>query len=589
MEQRKLAALLAADIVGYSRLTGLDEDRTLARLRALRSDLLDPTIAIHRGRVVKRTGDGLLVEFASIVDAVKCGLEIQTGMIDRNAGVPDDRKILFRIGIHLGDVVQELDGDLMGDGVNIAARLEGVAEPGGLCLSEDAYRQVRSRLDVAIHDLGEARLKNIADPVRLYSVRIGDAGAPPARTEPQPAAAAPAKAAQQASIVVLPFKNMSADPEQEFFADGLTEDIITALSRIGELFVISRNSSFVFKGQQTRIDAVARELGVRYVLEGSVRRAGSRVRVTAQLVDSTADKPIWAERYDEPVDDIFEVQDKITRSIAVAMQVKLSYGEFTRLWDGQTSDLRAWERLVTARNLFLKFTSAENAECRRLLKEALDIDPRYTGAMVQLGLAYWYEARANPAVDRTAYLAEAERLADHAIAIDPMMGAAFMVKGAVALLRDQHQEAVSLCKRANVLSPSDSWALAFTGMIQIFAGQPQEAVSHLKEAIRLSPYHPNWYVKNLSLAYIWAGNVDDALTIARQYTASEPNDPGGFANLALALDRAGDPVAAADVVSDLKDRFRDFTLRTVALSQPYGNPQTLETVLSVLQKAGLPP
>src|SRR5215207_5264486 len=283
-EQRKLAAILAADVVGFSRLAGADEDRTLARLRALRSDLIDPTIAVHRGRVVKRTGDGAIVEFRSVVDAVRCAIEVQNAMIERNAGVPEDRRIEFRIGIHIGDVVEESDGDLMGDGVNVAARLEGVAVPGAIALSEDAYRQVKARLDLLVSDLGETKLKNISDPMRVYSLSVGGKGAlPPAPAQPVAQPITVVDVPEKPSIAVLPFANMSGDAEQEYFADGMVEDIITALSRFSQLFVIARNSSFVYKGRAIDVRQAARELGVRYVLEGSVRRSGARLRITGQL------------------------------------------------------------------------------------------------------------------------------------------------------------------------------------------------------------------------------------------------------------------------------------------------------------------
>ena len=279
-ENRKLAAILAADVVGYSRLAGADEDRTLARLRALRSDLIDPTIAVHNGRVIKRTGDGALVEFRSVVDAVRCAIEVQNGMIERNAGVPQDRRIEFRIGIHLGDVVEESDGDLMGDGVNIASRLEGVAAPGAICLSEDAYRQVKARLDLSVSDLGSTQLKNIAEPIRVYSLQVGSAAPAKATATSEAAQPSATAAPPKRSIAVLPFANMSGDAEQDYFADGISEDIITALSKLPQLFVIARNSSFTFKGKNVNVQEAGRSLGVRYVLEGSVRKSGNRVRIT---------------------------------------------------------------------------------------------------------------------------------------------------------------------------------------------------------------------------------------------------------------------------------------------------------------------
>src|SRR5262245_45858924 len=316
-ESRKLAAVLAADVVGFSRLTGADEDRTLARLRALRSDLIDPTIAVHKGRVVKRTGDGAIVEFRSVVDAVRCAIEIQNSMIERNAGLPPERRIEFRIGIHLGDVVEESDGDLMGDGVNIAARLEGVAQPGAICLSVDAYRQVKSRLDLAINDLGETKLKNIAEPMHIYSLQFGGAAAAKATALTGTAAlAAPGLSLpDKPSIAVLPVQNMIVDPEQEYFADGTVEDIITELARFRQLFVIARNSSFVYKGRAVDVKQVSRDLGVRYVLEGSVRKAANRIRITAQLIDAQTGVHLWAERFDGGLEDIFDLQDRVTARV----------------------------------------------------------------------------------------------------------------------------------------------------------------------------------------------------------------------------------------------------------------------------------
>ncbi|TIM13673.1 MAG: adenylate/guanylate cyclase domain-containing protein, partial [Mesorhizobium sp.] len=321
---RKLAAILAADVVGYSRLASADEDRTLARLRALRSDLIDPTIAVHNGRVIKRTGDGALVEFRSVVDAVRCAIEVQNAMVERNAGVPPGRRIEFRIGIHLGDVVEESDGDLMGDGVNIASRLEGIAAPGAICLSEDAYRQVKARLDLSVSDLGSTQLKNIADPIRVYSLQVGAAAPAKATTTSEFVTSRPVTALPpKLSIAVLPFANMSGDAEQEYFADGISEDTITALSKLSQLFVIARNSSFTFKGKNVNVQEVGRNLGVRYVLEGSVRKSGNRVRITAQLIDATTGGHLWAERFDRDLTDIFAVQDDVTQHIVGALALNL--------------------------------------------------------------------------------------------------------------------------------------------------------------------------------------------------------------------------------------------------------------------------
>src|SRR5277367_4721181 len=325
-ETRKLAAILAADVVGFSRLTGLDEDRTLARLRALRSDLIDPTIAVHNGRVFKRTGDGALVEFRSVVDAVRCAIEIQNAMVERNAGVPEDRRIEFRIGVHVGDVVEEIDGDLMGDGVNIAARLEGIAKPGAICLSEQAYWQVKGRLDLAVRDLGPTQLKNIVEPIRVYSLDVSK----PADAKPAPAPASEKSAPPRLSIVVLPFANIGGDPEQEYFADGVTENLTTDLSRIRGSFVIARNTAFTYKGRPSEVRQIGRDLNVRYVLEGSVQRGGNRMRVNVQLIDAESGNHLWAERFDKPLADLFDMQDEIVARLANQLETQLIAAEARR-------------------------------------------------------------------------------------------------------------------------------------------------------------------------------------------------------------------------------------------------------------------
>src|ERR1700678_2354194 len=311
-ETRKIAAILVSDVVGYSRLAGADEDRTLARLRALRSDLSDPTSSVHRGRIVKRTGDGSVIEFRSVVDAVRCAIEVQHAMVERNAGVAPDKRIEFRIGIHLGDVVEEADGDLMGDGVNIAARLEGIGKPGAICLSEDAYRQVKGRLDLAVTDLGPTQLKNIAEPIRAYSLEVSK----PAQAKPAPAPAPEKSAPPRLSIVVLPFANIGGDPEQEHFVDGVTESLTTDLSRIRSAIVIARNTAFTYKGKPFDVKTIGRELNVRYVLEGSVQRSGNRMRVNVQLVDAESGSHLWAERFDKPLADLFDMQDEIVGRLA---------------------------------------------------------------------------------------------------------------------------------------------------------------------------------------------------------------------------------------------------------------------------------
>ena len=324
-ETRKIAAIMVADIVGYSRLAGTDEDRTLSRLRGLRSDLIDPAIAAHHGRIVKRTGDGSLIEFRSVVDAVRCAIEVQNGMVERNAGLPPERRIEFRIGIHFGDVVEEADGDLMGDGVNVAARLEGISTPGTICLSEDAYRQVRGRLDLSVTDLGPMQLKNIAEPIRVYSLDVGQLAQAQSATVPTPDKSAP-----RLSMIVLPFANIGGDTEQDHFVDGVTESLTTDLSRIRGAVVIGRNTAFTYKSKAVDLKQIGRELNVRYVLEGSVQRGGNRMRVNVQLIDAETGNHLWAERFDKPLTDLFDMQDEIVARLAGALNAQLVVAEARR-------------------------------------------------------------------------------------------------------------------------------------------------------------------------------------------------------------------------------------------------------------------
>ena len=575
--QRRLAAILAADVVGYSRLMEQDEVGTLAALRSRRHDVLMPMVNQHHGRVVKIMGDGVLVEFGSAVDAVQCAVELQKGFTEANQGEAEAQRIILRIGINLGDVIVE-GSDIYGEGVNIAARLEAVAEPGGICFSGKVHDEVHGKVTLEFEDMGECQLKNIDRPVQVYRVRVRGGillrSGPPLPDKP--------------SIAVLPFINLSNDPAREFFADGMTEDIITALSRIGELFVISRSSSFVYKGRNNRIETIARELGVRYVLEGSVRAAGDKVRVTAQLIDGVSGNHVWAERYDRDAADIFAVQDEITRNIALALQIKLARGETARLWDGQTGDLRAWEKMAQARELHLRFTVTDNAQARRLLEEALVIDPNYTGALVFLGLSHWWVARFVRSADKDHCLRLAEDNADRALAIDPGMGAARMLKGGVAHLRHRHDEAVVLCQRAIELSPSDSWVMAWYGFICVYAGEAGKALASLKAAMRLSPHYPAWYTYYVALAHLWLGDFAAAIEAIEIYRRGEPDDPLGVIVLATIHSFAGRKEQAREAIRVVRERFSQIAIADLALSQCYRDPAQLERVLGAMREAGLP-
>jgi TolB-like protein/class 3 adenylate cyclase len=376
-ETRKIAAILVSDVVGYSRLAGADEDRTLARLRALRSDLIDPTISVHHGRIVKRTGDGSVIEFRSVVDAVRCALEVQHTMVERNAGVALDKRIEFRIGIHLGDVLEEADGELMGDGVNIAARLEGIAKSGAVCLSEDAYRQVKGRLDLAVTDLGPTQLKNIAEPIRVYSLEVGA----PAQGRLAPTSAPEKSAPPRLSIVVLPFANIGGGTEQEPVVDGVTESLTTDLSRIRGALVIARNTAFTYKGKPLDVKAIGRELNVRYVLEGSVQRGGNRMRVNVQLIDAETGNHLWAERFDKPLADLFDMQDEIVARLANALNTELVVAEARRAEQAATPD--SIDLYFQGLAWFNKGMTPDNvAQARSFFDRALSADPDNVDALI---------------------------------------------------------------------------------------------------------------------------------------------------------------------------------------------------------------
>ncbi len=452
--ERRLAAILSADVAGYSRLMSEDETGTLAALKAHRAEFIDPTVAEYGGRIVKLMGDGNLVEFPSVVDAVECAVAIQHGMAERNAEVPESHRIVFRIGINLGDIIIEGD-DIYGDGVNIAARIQEIAVPGGVCISGAAYHQVRGKMDATFEDLGEKEVKNIPEPVRMY--RWTDAVAPPGQAA-EPEAAPAWKESGEAvigidlslpdtpSIAVLPFANMSADPEQEFFSDGITEDIITALSHISRLLVVARNSTFTYKGQAVDVKQVSREQGVRYVLEGSVRKAGNRVRVTAQLIDATTGHHLWAERYDRDLEDIFAVQDEITREVVIALDVRLIRGEQARFWSSGTKNLEAWECVRLATDLVGRGTLEGLREVHQLCKRALDLDPNYATAWAKLGWAHHNEVDVGFGYDskgsREAGLGSALDCAKKALELDPSCADAYCLLAICHLSKGEHDQAI---------------------------------------------------------------------------------------------------------------------------------------------------
>ncbi len=591
VETRKIAAILAADVVGFSRLTGADEDRTLARLRALRSDLIDPTIAVHHGRVVKRTGDGALVEFRSVVDAVRCAVEIQNAMIERNAGVPEDRRIVFRIGIHLGDVVEESDGDLMGDGVNIAARLEGIAQPGTICLSEDAYRQVRARLDLEVNDLGQTQLKNITEPVRVYSLQVGlpaqaKTAAPVATAPPEKPVPPPANP-EGPSIAVLPFQNMSGDPEQEFFADGLVEDIITTLSKLTGLRVIARNSSFIYKGRAVDLREAGKELGVRYLLEGSVRRSGNKIRVTAQLIDAHSGSHLWAERYDRPLDDIFAVQDEITLVLATEMQVKLTEGEQARLRYTTTSNVEAWSLWVQGLSISKQGVTKENwGRALALWQKALALDPESAPLNAMVGLVHCADARFGWWTDRPTALAKARGYAEKALSVDPQNADAHMTAGYADMIDGRWEEATAHIRSAIDAAPLSADTAMLASFILACSGKPQEATPLIERAMKLSPHYPAHYLGHLGNAYRLTGRFGEAIAAFKEFDARSAGF--GLTDLVIAYQQTNRPELARKTAERFLNLRPTFSVAGWLKTQFRRDKSQLEAEAAALIAAGLP-
>jgi adenylate cyclase len=521
-ETRKLAAILVSDVAGYSRLAGADEDRTLARLRTLRSDLIDPIISVHHGRVVKRTGDGSIIEFRSVVDAVRCAVEVQTSMIERNAGVPLERRIVFRIGIHLGDVIEESDGDLMGDGVNIAARLEGIAAPGAICLSEDAYRQVKGRLDLAVSDLGPTQLKNIADPVRVYSLEVGKPAQVKATKPAAPKqrsmfmllagivallvitggvwlAVRPASGPEvsattpRLSIVVLPFANLSGDPGQDYLADVLTEGLTTGLSRISGTFVIARSTAFTYKGKPVDVKQVGKDLGVRYVLEGSEQHSGNQVRVNAQLIDAETGAHLWADQFDADRADLLQMQDEIVTRIARAMQIQLVAVDAARVTRTRPGNLDAEDLALRCEAGVYNSPpgSAEYTAAFDLCDRALHIDNGNVFALTGMTLRYITPVVEAQSSDPRADIGRANELVSRALAIDPNFYAAHFAKAYVLMAQGRTQEAVVEGERSLALNPSFIDAYLALCAANNFLGRPDRALELADKALRLSPRDPH--------------------------------------------------------------------------------------------------
>jgi TolB-like protein/class 3 adenylate cyclase len=583
-ETRKLAAILAADIVGYSRLAGGDEDRILARLRTLRSDLIDPTISVHHGRVVKRAGDGSIIEFRSVVDAVRCAIEVQNGMVERNAGLPPERRIEFRVGIHLGDVVEESDGDLMGDGVNIAARLEGVAEPGGVCLSSAAYEQVRDKLGQKFADLGERNLKNIARPVRIYALSpgMGDTGRLEAEKSGPP----------RLSIVVLPFANIGGDPEQEYFVDGVTGSLTTDLSRIRDSFVIARNTAFTYKGKAVDAKKVGHDLNVRYVLEGSVQRGGNRMRVNVELIDAETGSHLWAERFENSVADLFDLQEEIVARLANTLSMQLMTAEARRAEKAPTPD--SMDLYFQGMSRFNKGVTPEfMAQARTLFERALALDPNNMGALIGTALVDVAVGAGFASDDMAARFAMAEAAAIKVLSLLPENAIAHLCLGMALAYTDRAVQAIEECERAVDLDRNFAHAHAQIGLFKTFIGRAEECDGHTRTALQLSPRDPWVFAWQMNVGYAKAclGRDEDAVIWLRRSIESNRNYPSTHLWLAGALANLGrldEARAAAQAGLALDPKFTIARLRATKISDSTEYLARRRLIVEGMRKSGVP-
>jgi len=631
-EQRRLAAIVAADVVGYSRLMGRDESGTLAALKAVRRDLIDPRLADHGGRLVKTTGDGLLVEFASAVDAVNCAMELQTAMAAHNVDLPEDRRIVFRIGVNEGDII--IDGDdIFGDGVNVAARLQAIAPPGGLCLSSRVHDDVHGRVDAAFEDDGERTLKNIARPVRVYRWTPGaTGGAPVGATAGEPlkatsrpgrrtwaivsaivasivvalglggwwwlsapsghldtgrvtaAAEAVRSAASRPGIAVLPFINLSGDASQDYFSDGLTEDLIAALGRFGSLTVMARNAVFPFKGKNAKPAEIGHELGVRYIVEGSVRRAGERIRVNVQLTDASAGKLLWSQQYDNELHDVFAVQDAVTRQVAGALAINLTQVEQRRALSKPTESLDAYDLVLQGRERLLNFTRAGNRQARQLFERAAELDPKYADAYAWNGRASMDVVERGWTEDLNAAAERALQLGQKAVALDPDSVIGHRVIGLVHLARAEYDQASAEIDRALALNPSDSVGLMAQAEILLWLGRLDESIEASEAAFRFDPFPPGTYLFNLGLAYYERRRHADALRVLERGSARFPDNPFNHALQAATLAQLGRlPEAARE--RDAALRFNPF-FNAETFGSRFQNPAYHAYLLDGLVKAG---
>jgi len=576
--ERRLAAILAADVAGYSRLMGVDEEGTLAALKACRRELIDPKITEHRGRIVKTTGDGALVEFASAVDAMRCAMEIQCAMAERGATVPEDRRIEFRIGINVGDIISD-EGDIYGDGVNIAARVETLASPGTICLSDNAYQQIKGKLALDVSDMGEQILKNIAAPVRVYRVQLNGATST-ART--------PLPIPDKPSIAVLPFDNLSTEPDQAYLADGFVEAITAALSHIRSFFVIARNSAFTYKGRATNVRDIGRELGVAYLLEGSVQKAGNRLRITVQLIETESGAHVWSSRYDGTIDDIFNLQDRITEQVAGALQPSIRIAEIERSRRKRPQDFGAYDYTMRAMAHVWMLENEESAKALELLDKALAIDSKYPLALSLAGWCHAQRAVYNWADDVAGSQTLARTLAERAAELsgdDPLI---LSVLGAVHTIVGNFGTARVLLERALALDPNAAWAWNRLGYVESVSERPERAIENFERALRLSPLDPMNFNSHAGMAFAYqaALNYDKAVALYRRALEERPHAVWIYRYLASALFDAGRMTEAKETFLQMMRNYPGLTVTKFRQAMP--SAPNIDRMVDNLRKLGLP-
>jgi TolB-like protein len=579
--ERRLTAILAADVAGYSRLTGLDEEGTHVQLQDHLRTLIDPKITEHRGRVVKNTGDGMLAEFSSVVDAMRCALDVQRGMVERNVNVPQGKRIEFRIGINVGDIIIDR-GDIFGDGVNVAARLEGLAEPGGICVSDDAYRQLRDKLDIVFDDAGEQNLKNIERPVRVFRVKDRVAAA-----EQRPTLVLPDKP----SIAVLPFQNLSADPEQEYFADGVVEDITMALSLFRWLFVIARNSSFTYKGRAVDVKQIGRKLGVRYVLEGSVRKAGKRIRIAGQLIDAETGAHLWADRFDGALEDMFDLQDHVTSSVVGAIAPKLQSEDIKRATRKPTENLDAYDYYLRGLAKARYWNRDSNSEALQLFCKAIELDPRLACAYGMAAWCYMQRKARGWMIEGVQESAEATRLARKAVHLGGDDPVALCMGGyALAFVAHEFNDAVAFMDRGLTVNPNLAQAWNLSAWLRVWRGEPDVALDHAAHAMRLSPLDPSMFSLHGAMAYahFLAGRYDMASSCAEKATRDNPTFLLAMCISAASNALAGRLEPAQKAMARALERSPDLRASNLINSTPFRRAEDLATFAKGLRNAGLP-